>query len=61
MSAPICLHNGTLVTGFSVMENCSVYIQDGKIEDVFSEKRFQQKHFDASVFSTSRARISCRA
>ncbi len=49
MSAPICLHNGTLVTGFSVMENCSVYIQDGKIEDVFSEKRFQQKHFDASV------------
>lgn len=49
MSAPICFHNGTLVTGFSVMEKCSVLIQDGKIEDVFSEKRFQQKRFDSSV------------
>jgi len=49
MSAPVCLHNGTLVTGFTVMENCSVYIQDGKIEDVFSEKRFLQKHFDPTV------------
>ena len=49
MSAPICFHNGTLVTGFSVMENCSVLIQDGKIEDVFSEKRFKQKRFDSSV------------
>jgi len=49
MSAPICFHNGTLITGFSVMENCSVLIQDGKIEDVFNEKRFQQKKFDASV------------
>ena len=49
MSAPICFHNGTLVTGFSVMEHCSVLIQDGKIEDVFSEKRFLQKRFDSSV------------
>lgn len=49
MSAPICFHNGTLITGFSVMENCSVLIEDGKIEDVFNEKRFQQKKFDASV------------
>jgi N-acetylglucosamine-6-phosphate deacetylase len=31
------------------MEHCSVLIQDGKIEDVFSEKRFQQKKFDPSV------------
>lgn len=31
------------------MENCAVLIQDGKIEDVFSEKRFLQKHFDASI------------
>lgn len=49
MSAPICLHNGTLITGFSVMENCAVYIKDGKVEDVFSEKRFLQKRFDAEV------------
>jgi N-acetylglucosamine-6-phosphate deacetylase len=31
------------------MENCSVLVQDGKVEDVFSEKRFLQKKFDASV------------
>ncbi len=49
MSSPICFHNGTIISGFSVMENCSVLIQDGKIEDVFNEKRFLQKHFDPSV------------
>ncbi len=45
----ICLHNGTLLSGFSVMEHCSVLIEDGKVEDVFSEKRFQQKNFGANV------------
>lgn len=49
MSAPICLHNGTVITGFSVMENCSILVRDGKIEDVFSERRFQQKKFDSDV------------
>ena len=49
MSEPICIHNGTIITGFSVMENCSVLVQDGMIEDVFSEKRFLQKHFDPSL------------
>lgn len=49
MSAPVCFHNATVITGFSVMENCSVLVQDGKIEDVFSEKRFLQKKFDSSV------------
>jgi N-acetylglucosamine-6-phosphate deacetylase len=49
MSDSICFHNGTVLTGFSVMENCSVLVQDGKIEDVFSEKRFAQKQFDPSV------------
>ncbi len=49
MSAPICLHNATVITGFSVMEKCSVLVRDGKIEDVFSEKRFQQKRFESDV------------
>ncbi len=49
MSSSLCLHNGTLLTGFSVMENCAVLIENGRIEDVFSEKRFEQKHFDADV------------
>lgn len=49
MAVSICLHNGTLVTGFSQMENCAVLIEDGKIADVFSERRFLQKKFDPSV------------
>jgi N-acetylglucosamine-6-phosphate deacetylase len=42
---PICLHNGTVMTGFTLMEHCAVLIEEGKIADVFSEKRFDQKHF----------------
>ena len=49
MAVSICLHNGTLLTGFSKMENCAVLIEDGKIADVFSERRFLQKKFDTSV------------
>ncbi len=45
----ICLHNGTILNGFSVMENCAVLIEDGKVSDVFSEKRFVKKHFDSST------------
>lgn len=45
----ICLYNGTLLSGFSVMENCAVLIEEGQIADVFSQKRFAQKHFGASV------------
>jgi len=42
----ICLHNGTVMTGFASMERCSVFIEDGHIADVFSQKRFEQKKFD---------------
>ena len=45
----VCLHNGTLLSGISVMENCAVLVHDGLIEDVFNEKRFAQKKFDSSV------------
>lgn len=43
----ICLHNGTLLNGFSQMENCAVVINDGTIEDVFSEERFRQHEFSS--------------
>ncbi len=46
---PICLYNGTVMTGFAVMEHCAVLIEDGKIADVFSKRRFDQKHFGADV------------
>jgi N-acetylglucosamine-6-phosphate deacetylase len=42
---PICLYNGTVLTGFAVMEQCAVLIEDNIVSDVFSQKRFEQKHF----------------
>jgi N-acetylglucosamine-6-phosphate deacetylase len=46
---PICLHNGTVLTGFAAMEHCTVLMEDGVIADVFSKKRFDQKHFSPDV------------
>jgi len=42
----ICLHNGTVMTSFAAMERCAVFVEDGKISDVFSQKRLGQKRFD---------------
>jgi N-acetylglucosamine-6-phosphate deacetylase len=44
-----CFYNGTVLTGFSTMENCAVLVEDGLIEDVFSRRRFEQREFDHSV------------
>jgi N-acetylglucosamine-6-phosphate deacetylase len=33
------------MTGFAVMEKCAVMIEDGVIVDVFSHRRFEQRHF----------------
>ncbi|MDR2510083.1 MAG: N-acetylglucosamine-6-phosphate deacetylase [Spirochaetaceae bacterium] len=46
---PICLHNGTLLTGFSTIENCAVLVEDGKIADIFVQKRFLQKRFPSDT------------
>jgi N-acetylglucosamine-6-phosphate deacetylase len=56
----ICLHNGTVLTGFAAMENCSVLIADGLIGDVFSEKRFDQRHFspDTKIIDAEGAYIA---
>jgi len=45
----ICLHNGTVMTSFAAMENCAVFVEDGKISDVFSQKRFEQKRFNSQT------------
>jgi N-acetylglucosamine-6-phosphate deacetylase len=34
------------MTGFAAMERCAVFVEDGRISDVFSQKRFEQKRFD---------------
>ncbi len=39
----ICFHNGTLLTGYTKMDSCAILIKNGKIADIFSEYRFQQK------------------
>lgn len=45
----LCLYNGTVMTGFAVMEHCAVLIEEGKVADVFSKRRFEQKHFSSDV------------
>lgn len=45
----ICLYNGTILNGFSVMEDCALLIEDGRIADVFSRKRLEKKRLPASV------------
>jgi N-acetylglucosamine-6-phosphate deacetylase len=46
---PVCLHNGTVFTGFAAMEHCAVLVEGGLISDVFSQKRFEQRQFDTDV------------
>ncbi len=49
MVAAICIHNATVLNGFSTMKNCAVLIKQQKIIDVFNEKRFLQKDFKADT------------
>jgi N-acetylglucosamine-6-phosphate deacetylase len=49
MMSPICLYNGTVLTGIAAMENCAVLVEGGKVADVFSRKRFEQKRFSADT------------
>ena len=49
MDSAICLHNATVLTGFSVMPDCAVYIKRNKIADVYNETRFHQKKFAKNV------------
>ncbi len=60
MSETFCLHNATLLTGFSVMEKCAVYIKNRKIADVFKEERLNQKQFspDTKIIDVNNAYIS---
>ncbi len=45
----IILHNGNLLAGYASMEQCAVLIEDGRIADVFSERRYEQKRFDVDA------------
>jgi N-acetylglucosamine-6-phosphate deacetylase len=56
----ICLHNGTLINGSSSLAQCAVLIKDGKIADVFSQNRFEQKKFsdDTRIINVNGAYIT---
>lgn len=43
--ASIVIHNGELLPGYARMPRSAVLIEEGRIADVFSERRFEQKHF----------------
>ena len=45
MVREICIHNATVLNGFSTMKNCAVLIKQHKIIDVFNETRFLKKTF----------------
>jgi N-acetylglucosamine-6-phosphate deacetylase len=48
------------MTGFAAMEGCAVLVEEGRVADVFSKKRFEQKHFGPAVriFDVQGARIA---
>lgn len=45
MDTTICLHNATLLNGYTTMKNCGVLLKQNKIVDVFNEARFGHKNF----------------
>lgn len=49
MVSAVCLHNATVLNGYSMMRNCAVLIKQNKIVDVFNEQRFNQKKFKADT------------
>ena len=49
MRGSVCLHNGTVLTGFSAMEHCAVMVEDGLVSDVYSQKRFEERHLNSDV------------
>ena len=50
MVAATCIHNATVLNGYSMMRNCAVLIRQNKIVDVFNEERFSQKKFKDDTF-----------
>jgi N-acetylglucosamine-6-phosphate deacetylase len=48
------------MTSFAAMEKCAVLIEDGLVADVFSQKRFEKKHFspDTRIIDVNGAYIA---
>ena len=44
-----CIHNATVVAGYALMPESAVLVEGDTIADLFSERRFRQKHFSSDV------------
>lgn len=60
MAESFCLRNATLLTGFSVMKDCVVYIKNNKIADVFNEDRLKEKELpnDVKIIDVKQAYVA---
>jgi N-acetylglucosamine-6-phosphate deacetylase len=47
--ATIVIHNGELLPGYARMDRSAVQIEEGRIADVFSERRFEQRRYPAGT------------
>jgi len=45
----VCIHNGTVLGGYAVMENHTILLEDGKISGVFSRQQFEQKRIPSDT------------
>lgn len=45
----VVIHNGELLPGYARLPRSAVLVEDGRIADVFSERRFEQKRFSSEV------------
>jgi N-acetylglucosamine-6-phosphate deacetylase len=45
----IVIRDCRLLSGYARMEGCSLLIEDGRVSDVFSERRFEQKRLESSA------------
>jgi len=56
----VVIHNGELLPGYARMPRSAILVEDGRIADVFSERRFEQKRFPAgtSIFDAGGAYIA---
>ena len=46
---PICIHNGTVISGYSTKENCSVLVEEGIIKEIFPCQNITQKSFNDDI------------
>ena len=44
-----CLYNGTVISGYATMEQCSVLVENGTISEIFSNRRFNQKNLSRNT------------